>query len=205
MSEPSTPVRRRSAKGQQRRQLIIAAAGEVLLDHGFAAVSHRSVAERAELPLSATTYYFSSLDDLIGEALGQLAQSWTAQARAALDGLPARLPGTRPAAEAILSIVAPHPAAEAAASSASILVFYERYLEAARHPHLRGAIEALNVQLDDMIAQILRRADLRHDPECARLVLATTDGALLRAMAEGRDPSAVYPALHRVLELVAEL
>ena len=47
---------------------MLDAAVELLTDGGFAAVSHRAVANAARLPLAATTYYFRSRDDLIAAA-----------------------------------------------------------------------------------------------------------------------------------------
>ena len=55
-------------KGERRRSRLIAAAGELLLEGGFDAVRHRAVADRAQLPLASTTYYFGSLEDLMAEA-----------------------------------------------------------------------------------------------------------------------------------------
>ena len=59
-------------KGERRRRALVAAAAEPLLEGGFEAVRHRSVASRADLPLASTTYYFESLDDLIAEVRRQL-------------------------------------------------------------------------------------------------------------------------------------
>jgi len=157
----------------------------VLLQHGFAAVSHRSVAEHARLPLSATTYYFTSLDDLLAEALSGLADRWHEQARAVIESLPARLAGPQATADAIVSVATL--ASMGDASPMGVMVLYERYLEAARHPALRGAIATYDQHLDGLVSEILRRAGLEHDPTSARLVLAVVDGAIMRALAEGRD------------------
>ena len=63
MSSAATP------KGERRRQALVEAAADLLLEGGFDAVRHRSVATRADLPLASTTYYFESLDDLIAKAV----------------------------------------------------------------------------------------------------------------------------------------
>ena len=55
-------------KGERRRYALVSAAAELLCEGGFDAVRHRAVAQRAGLPLASTTYYFSSLDDLIEKA-----------------------------------------------------------------------------------------------------------------------------------------
>jgi DNA-binding transcriptional regulator YbjK len=57
-----------------RRRAIVAAAADLLVASGFAELTHRRVAERAGVPLGATTYYFDSLADLEEAALGVLAE-----------------------------------------------------------------------------------------------------------------------------------
>ena len=57
-----------TSKGQRRRQEIVEGAAQILLEHGPQGVSHRAVAQRVGCSLSATTYYFSGLDELLSEA-----------------------------------------------------------------------------------------------------------------------------------------
>lgn len=59
---------------RHRRQRIIDATLDVILDEGVRGVSHRRVAAVAEVPTSATTYYFSSLEDLVAEAFTQVVE-----------------------------------------------------------------------------------------------------------------------------------
>ena len=56
-------------KGAARREHIVRATLELIGERGTDAVTHRAVAERAGLPLSATTYWFDSKEELISEAL----------------------------------------------------------------------------------------------------------------------------------------
>ncbi len=55
-----------------RRQAIVRAASDLLVEGG-GDLTHRRVAERADVPLGATTYYFSSLDELREAGLELLA------------------------------------------------------------------------------------------------------------------------------------
>ena len=55
-------------RGEDRRQAIIDAAAAIIRESGPSAVSHRSVAKRAGCSLSATTYYFDGLEDLLHQA-----------------------------------------------------------------------------------------------------------------------------------------
>lgn len=58
--------RKASRQGsEQRRQAILDAALRIIVRDGVRAVRHRAVAAEADVPLSATTYYFKDIDDLI--------------------------------------------------------------------------------------------------------------------------------------------
>lgn len=56
-----------------RRRSIVGAAVQEMTEHGPATLTHRRVAERAQVPLGATTYYFATLDDLRRAALESIA------------------------------------------------------------------------------------------------------------------------------------
>ncbi len=56
-------------KGEARRVALLDAVLRVLERDGPGAVTHRSVAAEAGVPLSAATYYFATLDDLYVSAL----------------------------------------------------------------------------------------------------------------------------------------
>ena len=56
-------------KGAARREHILRATLELIGEHGSDAVTHRAVAERAGVPLSATTYWFDSKQQLLQETL----------------------------------------------------------------------------------------------------------------------------------------
>lgn len=62
---------RRNPEG--RRRAIVEAAVQEMAEHGLATLTHRRVAERAQVPLGATTYYFATLDDLRVAALEDIA------------------------------------------------------------------------------------------------------------------------------------
>jgi DNA-binding transcriptional regulator YbjK len=54
--------------GRQRRLDILEATLRIMRRDGLRAVSHRTVAAEARVPLASTTYYFSDLEDLITES-----------------------------------------------------------------------------------------------------------------------------------------
>jgi len=55
--------------GLARREALLRAALEIVAERGVGGATHRSIAERAGLPPSSTTYFFDTIDDLILEAL----------------------------------------------------------------------------------------------------------------------------------------
>ena len=75
-AEGASPTRRKRDP-ERRRQEIVRAATEMLLEGST--LSHRAVAQRAGVPLGATTYYFSSLHDLREAAVCQLAEEVTVE------------------------------------------------------------------------------------------------------------------------------
>ena len=88
--------RKASRQGsEQRRQDILDAAMRIVVRDGVRAVRHRAVAAEAGVPLSATTYYFKDIDDLLTDTFAQyversaafMAKLWVQQRRpAARDG-----------------------------------------------------------------------------------------------------------------------
>ena len=56
---------------EQRRQQILDAAMRIVVRDGVRGVRHRAVAAEAGVPLSATTYYFKDIDDLINDTFAQ--------------------------------------------------------------------------------------------------------------------------------------
>jgi DNA-binding transcriptional regulator YbjK len=67
--------RKASRQGsEQRRQAILDAAMRLIVRDGVRAVRHRAVAAEAGVPLSATTYYFKDIDDLITDTFAQFVE-----------------------------------------------------------------------------------------------------------------------------------
>lgn len=81
-SDATTPARARLPKrvdGKARREQILAATLRVIAREGVRAVRHRAVATEAAVPLSATTYYFRDIHELIAEAFHSFAEAGRAE------------------------------------------------------------------------------------------------------------------------------
>jgi DNA-binding transcriptional regulator YbjK len=70
VQQSSTYQGRKTARhsSEQRRLAILHAALRVLVRDGVRGVRHRAVAKEANVPLSATTYYFKDIHDLLADA-----------------------------------------------------------------------------------------------------------------------------------------
>ena len=139
------------ASAQQRRLAILEAALRIMAREGLRAVSHRSVAAEAGVPLAATTYYFSDLEDLITESFLYWSQ---AQRRVVGDQLAASLalyehatPGDVDALVAALADAASGYVIEQARTHRDDRVLEFAFLhEAARLPRLRAAVQDRQVE-----------------------------------------------------------
>lgn len=90
-----SPRRRRDPEA--RRQAIVLATAELIVEVGVDAITHRMVAARAGVPLGATTQYFDTLDDLRDAALRLL----IAHIETQLQGLRETIEANGPAPEVI--------------------------------------------------------------------------------------------------------
>ena len=171
------PPSRRQSRGVARRDVIIAAAAALVLEIGPAAVTHRGIAARADVPLAATTYYFDSLDDLVGAAGARLAQRWASHAASVADQVMAPT-SVDEQARILVDAVLPE------GDEAAVRGHYEHLVSAGRSPALAAAYAAGRAALDAVVGELLRTLGLALVPE---LVVAVVDGAAVTALSEGHD------------------
>lgn len=162
-----SPRRRRDPEA--RRNAIVLAAAELIVEVGVDAITHRMVAARADVPLGATTQYFDTLDDLREAALQLLVAHVEAQLQGLREVLEAE--GATPAAiAAFLSDAmadAPGVQAERAVVTAAV-----------HDPKLRELARALS---QDLIS-ILEPA---HGAERATAAAVFIDGVLWHSQISG--------------------
>lgn len=89
-TEPARPAKppRSWRVDRGRRQLIVAATMQVLGDDGLRGLSYRRVAKAAGVPLSATTYYFPTVDALLEAAMEDVISRDAEELQRRLDGVP---------------------------------------------------------------------------------------------------------------------
>jgi AcrR family transcriptional regulator len=72
-STPTTRVGKRiGSESSKTRAVIVASTEAIMLEEGYAAVTYRSVAARAEVTAGLVQYYFPTLDDLFSAVLRRL-------------------------------------------------------------------------------------------------------------------------------------
>lgn len=185
-----------TAKGAARREAIVTAAAGLLAAEGPDAVSHRSTAAAARVPLAATTYYFGSLDELLVAAVERAADDELDAVAALVEALPRRARSAGGAAELVLGVVL----GPRRRSDAVIQAHYERFLAAGRHPALRPVLQRARRRVDALLADALERcghggADIAH-------LVAVLDGTAISALVEG-DGSARVRARDAVTAVLA--
>lgn len=178
-----------TAKGERRRAELVTAAAALLRSGGFEAVRHRAVAERAGLPLSSTTYYFDSLDDLITAAAERTSLDELAEGRAQLAGL-----GDGPAdpTELVEIVIDQLLGPESRDGGLdAVLLRYERLVGAGRRPYLAPLMRHLRGHLDALLGEILSRSGRPMAPAALRDLVSLVDGAVISALIEAHpDPRA---------------
>jgi DNA-binding transcriptional regulator YbjK len=169
-------------KGERRRYALVSAAAELLCEGGFEAVRHRAVAGRAGLPLASTTYYFSSLDDLIISAVEHIGMLEVAQLRAQVAAVSRRRRGAASTADVLVDLLVndePGPG-----QTEQLISRYERYIACARQPALRKIQRRNMRQRADAIADAIERSGRSVLPDVVGQLICAVDGAVICALVE---------------------
>ncbi|MEU5399284.1 TetR family transcriptional regulator [Streptomyces sp. NPDC005963] len=149
----------------ERRQRIIDAAIRIVGESGITALSHRTVAAAADVPLGSTTYHFASLDELLVAALRQINEGFVAALRA-ID--------PRPAPD-LAHTLARITGEWLAADRSRVELEYELYLAALRRPALRPVAAEWTHGVVDHFSRGTDRAT-------ARALVALMDGICLQVL-----------------------
>ena len=169
-----------------RRLRILEAACALIAESGVGALTHRAVAARAEVPVGATTYYFTTLDELSTAALthaatrsAEVIHTWRAAITTAAD-LPATL------ADLIADYAADH--------RPWTLIEHELHTAATHRPELRPlARTRADATLDALSTRV--------PADRARAATVFLDGLMLHTLVHGEpvDRPFVTDALRRLL------
>jgi DNA-binding transcriptional regulator YbjK len=188
--------RRAQGRGRARRERLIEATIDLVAREGTDAVTHRRVAELAQVPLGSTTYYFASREEMLVEALKVFGHQEITAIRAWFAELLRHKPSSRRYVDELIEFLAPQVTDDRWRTVAQ----YALLCEAARRPELQAVAREWNEAWRAAVEELFRALRLP-DPEFgARMLLAMLDGLLLGQLAapEPNFVSAILkPALRR--------
>jgi DNA-binding transcriptional regulator YbjK len=187
-------------RGAARREALLDAVLRIVAEAGVDAVTHRRVAEVAELPLASTTYWFESMDHLLTAALERAADRDIERLREFLGEAPERAPD--PLGLAVDAVLDPTEHATQT-SRGWLLATYALLLEAARRPALREVTKRWTDAYLEALPPLLAAAGSRHPRADAQILLAAADGLLVDQLASG-DSSDLGPRLHRLADALVK-
>lgn len=172
-------------KGERRRYALVSAAAELLREGGFEAVRHRAVARRAGLPLASTTYYFSSLDDLIASAVDHIGMLEVAQLQARVAELSRRRRSAETTADVLVDLLVGE--GSDAELTDQLISRYERYIACARLPALRGIQRRILRQRAEAVIEVVARSGRTARIEMLSALVCMVDGAVVGALVDDRQ------------------
>ena len=189
-------------KGERRRCALVSAAADLLCEGGFDAVRHRAVARRAGLPLASTTYYFSSLEDLLAKALEYVGTRETEQLHDRVAALSRRRRGAEAIADILVDLLvgdSPERVSE------HLISRYERFIACARQPGLRTIQRRLLRERTEAVVDVVERSGRAVRAELVTALVCAVDGAVVAALVgDGDGPRATARAtLIDVIDVLA--
>lgn len=170
----------RAPRGEARRAHLLEAALRIVAATGPGALTHRRLAEEAQLPLAATTYWFTSKEELVVEAYRLAA----ADDLARVEALAAQIERDGLASGAELAErLAALALGELEEERESLVAGYALCLEAARRPELRAIAIGWTDAYRRLAARMLAAVGSARPEADARLLVATLDGLLFEQLA----------------------
>lgn len=183
-------------RGDRRRQELLEATLRVVGARGVKAVSHRSVAAQARVPLGSTTYYFASKDELLTETLRFAARTEIEDLEGRIGGLEPETMSADRWVEAVLDWLDGQLRGEA---RSRLIALYSLQLEAVHRPELRTVYEQWTYATLRAVRGQLARAGAVDAAAGAAVVVAAVDGLRHNQLAT-RDAGLSRPAGWRVVE-----
>jgi DNA-binding transcriptional regulator YbjK len=173
----SAPVN--SKRLNPRRREILEATLRVIGDGGVKSVTHRAVAQEANVALASTTYYFDSKGALIEEAL-ELMIARSIEAVRRFTTCPPEI-----SLEELIDRVVGFAEQQINDPNAFLLAQYELMLEAGREEYLRPLARRWTIAYMDGFERVVRSAGLPED--ATEIVTNFVEGALLNHVTTPTD------------------
>jgi DNA-binding transcriptional regulator YbjK len=187
-------------RGAARRIALLEAVLRIVAEVGADAVTHRRVAEEADLPLASTTYWFDSKEHLLTAAIELAAERDMARVQSLLSAA-----GNTPADPiglATSELLEPIDD-ERPGSRGSLIAAYSLLIEAARRPALQAIAARWSETYIAALGTLLQAAGSCQPRADAQLLMASYDGLLIDQLATGVSAN-VTSRLRRVARALLE-
>jgi TetR/AcrR family transcriptional regulator, regulator of biofilm formation and stress response len=174
---------------------MITVAIRIIGEEGIDALTHRRLAEQAEVPLGSTTYWFESRDEILTQALTHFAADESAALEQQFAALEVATVGQ------LIDVLVDHLAIQDSADRWRVVAQYALFQEASRNPVLRDAVRAWTDQWVKHLAEQLIHAGVDDAERRARVLVPLLDGLLVNQLADPTDRfghDVVRPALQAV-------
>lgn len=148
-----------------RRGRIIETAVNVLAEHGVAGITHRKVAEAADVPLGSMTYHFSGIDDLVTAAFRQFSLDTAAYYQHKLEEARSK----QDAQDAVVELACNGVWQQ----ERNMILLLELYAYMARKPLVRGLVA-------DWMAITRRALEQHFDAQTARSLDVMLEGVVIQ-------------------------
>jgi DNA-binding transcriptional regulator YbjK len=158
--------RRARRHDPRRRERVLDAALEVLVEDGVAGITHRKVAARADVPLGSVTYHFAGLTELCAQAFARYVDQSTAEYEALFTGVDSR--------EALIDVLVELVRGGPSRRRSAILGF-ELHLAALRDPALRALTQEWTASSRATLARFT-------GPETAARLDALLEGMIMHTL-----------------------
>ncbi|MFC4949868.1 TetR/AcrR family transcriptional regulator [Pseudonocardia sp. GCM10023141] len=170
------------ASGLARREALLRATVEIVAENGVGGATHRAIAQRAGVPLSTTSYFFASLDEMVTEALSGVVARSVERLGEVVAEIADEQPSRADALERLVDVLLALSDVENAAQ-------FEAYLDASRRPDLHAAVRGAVTAFEEVARAALLAAGSPRADEGARAFVALADGFALNRLAWQRGPS----------------
>ncbi|MFL5892334.1 MAG: TetR/AcrR family transcriptional regulator, partial [Solirubrobacterales bacterium] len=191
---PGVHERGKRPHGNARRVLLLQTTLRLIADEGIDSVSHRSVAEAARVPLGSTTYWFSSRQDMLRQALEHFARLEIETLREQLAAVLGRRLSRKRLVDEFTDLLLP----QLGDGRWRTVAQYAFLQEAARQPELEAVCREWTDAWHDALAEVFGSLGVPNPQLEARMFLAMLDGLLLEQLAAPDDDpegNVIRPAL----------
>jgi DNA-binding transcriptional regulator YbjK len=178
-----------------RRLLLLQTTLRLIADDGIDAVTHRSVADAAGVPLGSTTYYFSSRQEMLREALEHFARLEIETLNEHLDSVLGKRRSRRQLVDEFTDLLIPQLGSERWRTVAQ----YALLQEAARRPELEPVCREWSEAWERALSGLFESLGSTDPRLEAQMFLAMLDGLLLGQLAapdEDFETRILRPALN---------